>query len=264
MKFVQVSDIHLGAPDALINGCSPTERLCACFKDINSWHSDAEFCVITGDLTEFAEPAAYKHLKEILSEFPLPCFLMLGNHDDRKVFQSIFVDYSQDENGFVQYSHRTASGIFLFLDTKKEGLEAHEGEMCNLRLKWLKEELMGAGNQPVYIFMHHPPFDIGLPYVDKIKLFEFEEFGETLKHGHNIKHIFFGHVHRMTSVIWKGIPFTSLPSLNHQIPLVSDSVNSEFCDEPPAYGVVTINSEQLTVHFNTFMQRNELHQTEII
>ena len=52
MKFVQVSDIHLGAPDALINGCSPTERLCACFKDINSWHSDAEFCVITGDLTD--------------------------------------------------------------------------------------------------------------------------------------------------------------------------------------------------------------------
>ena len=62
----------------------------------------------------------------------------------------------------------------------------------------------------------------------------------------------------------EGIPFTSLPSLNHQIPLVSDSVRSEFCDEPPAYAVVTINSEQLTIHFNTFMQRNELHQTEIL
>ena len=103
-----------------------------------------------------------------------------------------------------------------------------------------------------------------MPYVDKIKLLEFEDFGETLQHGHNIKHIFFGHVHRMTSVIWKGIPFTSLPSLNHQIPLVSESVHSEFCDEPPAYGVVIINSEQLTIHFNTFMQRNELHQTEIL
>ena len=72
MKFVQVSDIHLGAPGEFIMGCSPTERLNACFKDINSWHSDAEFCVITGDLTEFAEPAAYKHLKEIIREFPLP------------------------------------------------------------------------------------------------------------------------------------------------------------------------------------------------
>ena len=127
MKFVQVSDIHLGAPDALINGCSPTERLYACFKDITSWHSDAEFCVITGDLTEFAEPAAYRHLKEILLEFPLPCFLMLGNHDDRKVFQSIFVDYFRDESGYVQYSLKTENGIFLFLDTAKEGANVHEG-----------------------------------------------------------------------------------------------------------------------------------------
>ena len=55
--------------------------------------------------------------------------------------------------------------------------------MCNLRLKWLQEELISAGKQPVYIFMHHPPFDIGLPYVDKIKLFEFEDFGEILIHG---------------------------------------------------------------------------------
>ena len=77
----------------------------------------------------------------------------------------------------------------------------------------------------------------------------------------NIKHVFFGHVHRMTSVFWKGIQFTSVPSLNHQIPLVSQSINSEFCDEPPAYGVATIEGEQLTVHFNTFMQRNELRQS---
>ena len=261
MKFVQVSDIHLGAPGEFIMGCSPTERLNACFKDINSWHSDAEFCVITGDLTEFAEPAAYRHLKKIIKAFPLPCYLMLGNHDDRKVFQSIFVDYWQDKNGYVQYSHRTKNGIFLFLDTTKEGSDVHEGQMCNLRLDWLKEALISAADQPTYIFMHHPPFDIGVHYVDKIKLVESEGFGETLKYGQNIKHVFFGHVHRMTSVFWKGIQFTSVPSLNHQIPLVSQSINSEFCDEPPAYGVATIEGEQLTVHFNTFMQRNELRQS---
>ena len=48
--------------------------------------------------------------------------------------------------------------VFSVFRYQKEGLEAHEGEMCNLRLKWLKEELISAGNQPVYIFMHHPPF----------------------------------------------------------------------------------------------------------
>ena len=42
-------------------------------------------------------------------------------------------------------------------------------------------------------------------------------------------------------------------SLNHQSPLVEESVEGEFCDEPLAYGVVLINGEQLTVHFNNFL-----------
>jgi len=62
-------------------------------------------------------------------------------------------------------------------------------------------------------------------------------------------------------VSWRGIQFTSPPSLNHQVPLVPNSVGSEFCDEPPAYGVVNIKNEQITINFNTFMQRNELHQS---
>ena len=119
MKIVQISDIHLGAPGEEINGCHPSERLLSCFEDIVAWHSDAEFCVITGDLTEFAEPAAYEFLKSTLKDFPLPCYLMLGNHDDRGVFQSVFDDYFQDENGYVQYSLKTKNGIFLFLDTTK-------------------------------------------------------------------------------------------------------------------------------------------------
>ena len=97
--------------------------------------------------------------------------------------------------------------------------------------------------------------------VDKIRLIEADAFADMLKYGRDIRHVFYGHVHRMTYVNWRGTPFTSLPSLNHQIPLNAASVDGEFCDEPPAYGVVLIEDDQLTVHFNTFLQRNPLHQT---
>ncbi|GIR83979.1 MAG: hypothetical protein CM15mP85_06030 [Rhodobacterales bacterium] len=78
MKIVQISDIHLGAPGEEINGCHPSERLLSCFEDIVSWHSDAEFCVITGDLTEFAEPAAYEFLKIYIKRFPSTVLLDVG------------------------------------------------------------------------------------------------------------------------------------------------------------------------------------------
>ena len=100
------------------------------------------------------------------------------------------------------------------------------------------------------------PFEYGNPILEEV-----EEFAAALKYGRNILHVFYGHVHRMTFVNWRGVPFTSLPSLNHQIPLNAASVQGEYCDEPPAYGVVQIEDDQLTVHFNTFLQRNPLHQT---
>ena len=55
--------------------------------------------------------------------------------------------------------------------------------MCNHRLKWLREALISAGEAPTYIFMHHPPFDIGIDWIDKIKLLEVEEFAEILAYG---------------------------------------------------------------------------------
>ena len=39
------------------------------------------------------------------------------------------------------------------------------------------------------------------------------------------------------------------------------NVKGEFCDEPPSYGVVLIDGDQLTIHLNNFLDRQPLHQT---
>ena len=62
MKFVQLSDVHLVAGGGELNGCVPSQRLRSCLDDILQWHSDAEFCVISGDLTEFAEQIGRAHV----------------------------------------------------------------------------------------------------------------------------------------------------------------------------------------------------------
>ena len=255
MKFIHLTDLHLRRQGLTVNGCNPSDQLEACFEDIESWHSDAAFCVISGDLAEFGEAEAYEFLKDKIEKFKLPCFLLIGNHDDRNVFQQIFLNHPKDSHGFVQHFHETADETFLFLDTTTGRNGEHHGQLCNDRLYWLKQKLIDAGRKKTYLFMHHPPFNIELPYVDNIKLVNPEDFAETLAVGQNIQHIFFGHVHRMTYVNWRGFSFTSLSSLNHQIPLVAASVDGEYCREPPAYGVVHLRKGQMTVNFNTFLQR---------
>lgn len=261
MKFIHLTDIHLVSDGDPLHGGIPSERFDACLEDIGRWHADAAFCVISGDLAEFAEKEAYQALKARLEAFPLPCFLLIGNHDDRSVFQSVVTGHPKDANGFIQHRHETEEGVFLFLDTTKNGRTVHEGQFCPDRADWLKEQLISAGDKSTYLFMHHPPFEIGIPSVDKIRLVEADLFADTLRFGRNIRHVFYGHVHRMTYVNWRGFSFTSLPSLNHQIALNTASVGGKYSDEPPAYGVVLIKANQLTVHFDTFLQRKPLRRT---
>ena len=255
LKFIVLSDLHLIADNGLLHGNSPSERLDLCLDDIQSWHGDAAFCVVLGDLADLGEPEAYAYLKARLARFPLPVFLMLGNHDDQRAFQATFPETPRE---FIQHSHEADGHVFLFLDTVMHRSDAHDGVLCDDRLAWLKSKLAQAGDKPVHIFMHHPPFDIGIAYVDNIKLQNGADFARVLTSGAIIRQVYFGHVHRMASVLWNGVPFVSVPSLNHQVPLVPESVSDKYSDEPPAYAVVQTEGAQTIVHFNAFLQRSSL------
>ncbi len=254
MKFIHISDFHLSAPGSLLWGLDPHDRVDRCLSDIGRWHGDAEFCVITGDLTDKGEPDAYAWLAERLRHFSLKTFVIIGNHDDRTALCDGIPGVPRDPNGFIQYGHDTEAGRFLFLDTYKGPVS--EGQYCDKRLGWLEAELANAADRPVWLFMHHPPFDIGIHYMDRIKLEDHEPFAEVISRHPDVRHIFFGHVHRAVSVNWQGIPCSALPGINHQVPLKRESVGTAYSVEPPMYGVVLIDGRQTVVHFDACLDRH--------
>ncbi len=216
MKIIQITDSHLGSPDERIAGLSPVDRLKACVDNIELNHSDAAFCVFTGDLTDAGKPEVYQVFSEILDILTPPKFLMAGNHDHREHMCAAFPVIPRDENGFVQHCLRCDEGDFLFLDTLDQG--HHTGLYCEQRRRWLSNRLKEAEDRPVYLFMHHPPFDIGLPSLDVLGLRDKEAFAGILAGHKNIRHLFFGHVHRPIAGSWNGIPFTTLSPLIFRLP----------------------------------------------
>lgn len=253
MKFIHVTDLHLVAEHETLWGLKPVETLDACLADIKTHHADADFVAITGDLAERGDVGAYALLKQRLATLDLPVLLMLGNHDDRMNFRSVFSDVPLDHGGFVQQMREDHGGVFLFLDTLK-GPPSSAGLYTQERREWLTEQLSKAGGRPVYLFMHHPPFSIAHELMDKIMLDDPEEFAALLQ-GHDVRHIFFGHGHRAVSGVWRGISFSALPSLNHQLPLVGGSVETVYSHEPPAYAVVHVTGEGIIVHNDAFQDR---------
>ncbi|MBT4934392.1 MAG: phosphodiesterase [Rhodospirillaceae bacterium] len=257
MKIIQITDTHLGAPDEMISCLSPIVRLQTCVADIESNHSDADFCVFSGDLTDAGKPEAYQAFREIINALTPPAILMMGNHDNRQNLSAAFPELEKDNNGFVQSTQRNDEGDFIFLDTVDQG--SHLGLYCEKRRHWLTDQLEKAQGRPVFLFMHHPPFDVGLPSLDALGLQDKEAFAEVLYRHDNIRHLFFGHVHRPISGSWQGIPFSALRGTNHGVAFdftAPGYVPKSY--EPPAYAVIFIEDGNVLVHLHDFLDETKM------
>ncbi len=252
LKFVAISDLHLVPRGQTSKGINTANRLRRALDDLLENHSDAAFCVLCGDLCDHGDVAAYEHLHEILEGFAIPLQYMIGNHDDRDNFISVFGRLALDESGFVQSSLDIGDSRFVFCDTFETGCV--DGRMCEARLEWLDRTLGETADRSALVFFHHPPFRIGT-MLDKLRLTDQAAVSDVLcRHG-NVRHIFAGHTHRASSGVWRGIPFANFGAAHYNAGL-----NLEPTDRAtPRYASVgrsavgLVDDEQVVVHTNEFL-----------
>ena len=254
-KFIHITDTHLVPPGQLLYGLNPIDRLALCVGDVNRNQADAALAVLTGDLCHKGEPEAYAALKRELDKLAMPYHLLMGNHDDRASLRSAFPQVKADENGFIQYTLEMGEGVLgICLDTNEPGKPW--GTFCDKRGAWLRRTLDAAGERPVIIFIHHPPFKVRLRRMDDISLLEPGHFTEAVKGRTNIRHMFFGHLHRPVAGSWRGIPISTLRATSHQVALdfvIEGRIAGSH--EPPAYGVCLLEGDQMIVHMHDYLDR---------
>ena len=188
------------------------------------------------NLSHKGQIKSYEYLAEILTGLSIPYRVMVGNHAIRANLLSVFAVVPTDPNEFIQSSVDHDFRRLSFLDTVAEGEKF--GCFCEDRAEWLADKLAASGDRPVYLFLHHPPPDIGLPNVDRIRLIYGNELlVRTLAPYNNLQHMFFDHVHQPTAGNWNGFSFSSRHGTAHQVALTSTEtpllVRSH---EPPVYG----------------------------
>ncbi len=254
MKFIHLTDTHVVGTGQRLYGEDPAAMLGRAVASINAEHPDAEFVAVTGDLTHWGEAEAYVAFAAEISKLTMPVHLLVGNHDATEAFAQTFPDAPRDPNGFVQSAIDTSQGRCIFLDTHEPG--THAGAFCAQRRAWLETELAHSTG-PVFLFMHHPPFPVGLAGMDAIMLQEAEAFYAVIApHKDRIRHLFFGHLHRAVFGNWCGISFSCMRGLNHQVALDLNPTETDVLGnrETPAYGVVLADADQVVVHMHDFTQ----------
>ncbi|HVJ34731.1 MAG TPA: phosphodiesterase [Terriglobia bacterium] len=251
-KLIVFTDLHMLPEGGRIIGLDPYERLQNGVRHVNRHHPDAARVICTGDLTHKGDAVSYARLREVLSELKMPYSLLLGNHDARDTFRTGFADIPVDEAGYVQSMIDLPEGRLLLLDTLIEpphDFPYASGYLCVDRLNWLDRQLTEAAGRPCYLFMHHPPHDVGFPGMDEIKLVNDTAFYELLHRHGNVRHIFAGHIHRTIGGSWRGIPFSIFKSPVHQQPMILNIADSSLSvAEPAAYGIILLRADGALVH----------------
>ncbi len=255
MKFVVLSDLHLGPRGAVVNGLDPAARLESAVAVINRDHADAAFVAVAGDLADLGEVAAYEALRDILSGLAMPCHITLGNHDDPAAFLSVFGADLADPRGRVSRVVDQGGYRVILLDTTTPG--THGGALCEGRRDWLVEQLDGAADRPVIVVMHHHANRLSLP-VDAIPLSDGAGFARLLNRHPDVRMVISGHVHLTTSGIWHGIPMTTLAgshySVNAHLPgMAGDQLRLE---GPAQMAIVLAELDGVTVHFQDHLPRH--------
>jgi len=259
MKFIVLTDTHFVPHGETLFGGDPRARLDAAVRNIRDEHGDAEFVLITGDLAHHGKVGAYHSLQESLAGLDLPVHLMMGNHDDRECLLKVIPSVMADANGFVQFTIETPELRLICLDTAVPGTSA--GHLCRDRLDFLDRELGQSSNgTKVMLALHHPPFDVGIPSLDAIRLLDSRGLEEVLDAHRSPEFIFFGHVHRAVQGLWKGLPYRIQKGINHQVALdFSLSTEIPLSFESPEFSIVTLRENgHLVIHTCDFLYNGPL------
>lgn len=250
-RILVLTDLHM-TPEPPAGRPDPDARLAACLAHAAKAVPDASRIVLTGDLTDKGDIASYERLKVRLRDAHVPVQMLIGNHDNRAAFQSVFGQTFCDANGFVQSAFDLGDTRCLCLDTlfapPYKYPESHCGLLCPARLSWLDAQLAKAPGR-VVIFMHHPPHDTGFRSMDAIQLRNGSAFHDMIAQHGNVALIVAGHVHRTISGSHRGTPFAVFKSPMMQMPLDFDGLNFHAeCDEPPAIGILSLTPATVLVH----------------
>jgi len=248
MKLVWLTDLHLVSYGSKFpHGVDPFLRLKNCLDDIRQKHFDADLLIVSGDLIQLRNQDAYKVLKTMLEDMPIPIRLMVGNHDDRFAFLDTF-PMALQSNGYIQGSDIMNGNQIIYLDTlDNDG--RHNGQLDKTRLDWLKKTL-SLCDCPALIFMHHPPATIGIQALDNLRLNdgdnELHEVLSRFKH-RNIQ-LFCGHVHRSMSGVWRGFSYHTMTTSH--VGFALDLLQKKLIplDEISGYGLIIGQGENLVIH----------------
>jgi 3',5'-cyclic AMP phosphodiesterase CpdA len=238
MLVAQLTDLHFLAPGALLAGRYDLNPMAERAIDhVRSLVPVPDVVIVTGDVTSDGDEDAYAIAREALDGLDVAWYAIPGNHDCRDPFATALRGHlDRTAGGFIQFVVDGFDVRLVGLDTLRPGHD--DGELCDERLAWLDETLAAAPGRPTLVFMHHPPFETGIEWIDRPGLSGASVLREILARYPQVELLACGHVHRAIATRWAGTLVTLPPAAVFQVALnLAPGAPPKLAWEPPAVHV---------------------------
>jgi Icc protein len=246
MRIAHISDFHLPSrPGRQVNGAYPYENLKKAVGEIKRQSPKVDLIVLGGDLFEDGDKADYAPVFELFGELQVPVHAVVGNHDHLPSLRKA-AGPAANGNATGYYSFDQGGHHCVILNSAGTGKPY--GRLEEPQLLWLSADLHEHRFKPILIFMHHPPFDSGVGWLDKIRLLNVEGFwGIIPPFAGNILGVFVSHLHLAVTCRYRQTLLVSSPGVCWQYAGGGDAAKSALSDEPPGFNLIDVAKAQLAV-----------------
>ena len=205
MKFVQITDLHIDEAGEQPFGIDVRKNFHDILEAIIIENPDR--LIVTGDLCyREGDEKIYRWVKAQLDALPFPYEIIAGNHDDSSLMAEVFDLTHLLNDGELYYAKKWNKQLCLFLDSAV-------GKHSDNQLKWLHRQLKICQTN-LLVFMHHPPFVSGVPYMDiNHPLKDMDAIQELFLEFPNQVSIFTGHYHVEKILISNNVTLMITPFL---------------------------------------------------
>lgn len=182
--------------------------------------STVDVVLVSGDLADHGLPEEYAEVAQELA-FDVPVLVLPGNHDVSAPLRAGLAAYV-DSPGTghpvhpVHQVRHVGAARFVLVDSTVPG-EDH-GLFSDESLAWLDHTLGEPADGPLFVAMHHPPFELHHPVMDQWKLQNPDALAEVLT-GKPITAVLTGHVHNAIVSTFAGHPVLGAPGIRSTVPL---------------------------------------------